>query len=484
MITLQTPGTGFDDFESRIALGLCRVALDCVEPKQVTLEEIDDRYVVHLDSNDTKRVGDALSLWILRSISSEDFLQKIPGTRPKEIYDGITKYKKTSKSVKRKGHASKMADFGLQIRKDPLRLLDLYRENFSRELRRGAHDNICGHKIDKILGAILAFSPQLGSPPIRNNPVRSTEPPDVCPYCASLGLLGIASFQVGVTVSRNRRLTKERYFFIPRFRGQTTGSALQSYITAAKHIQPRLNNVPSNSALLALLSSYPHIGRIVQEHIAEASRLPTFFVAMVDTTGNAPRYQHFEERNIDAELKFLGDNPYNVALAQRAYRYTEDKPELLGLLSKTLQFKRNQDAVSFCREYVSTTKGKQLVYKESVKYIAKEVLDMDEKLIDDPNIGAVAKMLKYFVSKQNFGPVDYLRGSQTPEEFAKYLLDAHRKAAGIYSKPDEKKDKKEKELFFPSEDNVREVLKLSESNFEQVKILTCILAFTYWRKEG
>ena len=476
MITLQTPGTGFDDFESRIALGLCRVALDCVDPTHVTLEEIDDRYVVHLNSNDTKRVGDALSLWILRSISSEDFLQKIPGTRPKEIYDGITKYKKTGKSVKRKGHASKMADFGLQIRKDPLRLLDLYRENFSRELRRGAHDNICGHTIDKILGAILAFSPQLGSPPIRNNPVRSTEPPDVCPYCASLGLLGIASFQVGVTVSRNRRLTKERYFFMPRFRGKTTGSILQSYITAAKHIQPRLNNVPTNSALLALLSYYPHIGRIVQEHIAETSRLPTFFVARADTSGNAPRYQHFEERNIDAELLFLGDNPYNVALAQSAYRYTEDKPELLGLLSKTLQFKRNQDAVSFCREYVSTTKGRQLLYKESVKYIAKEVLNMDEKLIDNSNIGAVASMLKYFVRERRFGYVDNLRSSRSPDEFEKHLLSAQRDAASIYYGTEAGKPKP----YMPNETNLRETLKaLNSPDFDRIKTLICLLAFSF-----
>ena len=148
MITLQTPGTGFDDFESRIALGLCRVALDCVEPEQIILEEKDERYVVRIDIDDNQKIGEALSLWILRSISSEDFLQKIPGTRPKEIYDGVTKYKKTGKSVKRKGHASKLSDYGIQIRKDPLKIIELYAESFSRELRRGAHDTICWHAIE------------------------------------------------------------------------------------------------------------------------------------------------------------------------------------------------------------------------------------------------------------------------------------------------------------------------------------------------
>ena len=100
----------------------------------------------------------------------------------------------------------------------------------------------------------------------------------------------------------------------------------------------------------------------------------------------------------------------------------EDKPEVLGLLSKTLQFKRNEDVISFIGEYVSVTEGKQLIYKESTKYIAKEVLGMDEKLIDDPNIGAISSMLKLFVSKQNFGYVDSLRGPRTPEEFENIFL--------------------------------------------------------------
>lgn len=480
MITLQTPGTGFDDFESRIALGLCRVVLDCAEPEQVILEQVDDRYVVYIDIENPIKINEALSLWIIRNIASEDFLQKIPGTRPKEIFDGMTEYKNTGKRILRKGHASKLASFGSKIKNNALSILDLYSEKSIRNPRRGAHDNTCGHEISKILGAILTFSPQLGSPPVRNNPVRSTEPPDVCPYCASLALIGLASFQIGVTVSRNGRFTKEKYFFIPRFRGKTNGNTLLSFIAVIKHVQPRLVSVPTNTALLALLSIHPHLCRTFQ-----AASILTLFVANADRDNRGTsRFQHFEEKNIDGELMFLGDNPYNVALAQNAYRYAEDKPELLGLLSRTLEFKLNQDAVSFYREYGSITEGRQLVYKEVTKYIAKEVLGMDQKLIDDPNIGAIASMLKFFVSKQKFGYVDNLRGAKNPEEFEKHLLLAQRDAASIYSKPDDKKDKEERWLFLPNDNNVRELLKLLEGNFEKVKTLTCLLAFTYWRKEG
>ncbi|MDA8214766.1 MAG: hypothetical protein M0Z64_05760 [Nitrospiraceae bacterium] len=418
-----------------------------------------------MEDNRKVEVAQSLGYWCIRTLSDQNLLLKTPGFRPLHL-------DKQAKGV---------ADFGISIKDEPERILEQYRFDASEHIRKGAHDSSCGHG-EGMFGALLAFSPQLGQPPKRNNPTHQITL-KLCSVCGALGLLGTTSFQTGVPVSRNGKLTKERYFFMPRFKGRATGDVLQAYIAAVKHVQPRLNSVPANSALLALLSLYPHIGRIIQKHLARPS-MPAFFVARADSSGNAPRYQHFEERNIDAELMFLGNNPYNVALAQSAYRHAEDKPELLGFLSKTLQFRQNQDAVSFCREYMSATEGKQLVYKESIKYIAKEVLGMDEKMIDDPNIGTMASMLKFFVSKQKFGYVDNLRGSRTPEEFKKHLLSAHRDAASIYSKPNDKKDKEEKWLYLPNENNVREFLKLLECNFEQVKTLTCLLAFTYWKKEG
>jgi CRISPR type I-A-associated protein Csa5 len=290
----------------------------------------------------------------------------------------------------------------------------------------------------------------------------------------------LASFQIGVTITRNKRFTKEKYFFIPHFRGKTNGNTLLSFIAVIKHVQPKLVSVPGNTSLLALLSIHPHLCRTFQ-----AASILSFFVAKADKDNRGTsRFQYFKEKNIDVELMFLGDNTYNVALAQNAYTYAEDKPELLGLLSRTLEFKLSQDAVSFCREYVSMSEGKQMVYRESVRYIAKEVLGMDEKLVDDPNIGALASMLRFFVSKQKFGYVDNLRGSRTLDEFEKHLLSAQRDAASIYGKSDDKKDKDERWLYLPSDNNIREFLKLAGKNFEQVKTLTCLLAFTYWKKEG
>lgn len=467
MITLQTPGTGFDDFESKIALGLCRIALDCVEPEKVTLEESFDRYLVHIDIENDKMdsLVKSLSWWCLRLLSDEVFLGQKISLRPRW----------------RNQQAEGIADLGISLN-NKMGFDQIFQKYLSenQSLRVGSQDSACGHREDGIFGALEEiFSPQLGQPPKRNNIVNQKTLP-LCSSCGVLGLLGTASFQLIVSISRRGKIIKEKYFFMPKFRGSIRGDVLLSYIATVKHIRPSLYDIPANSALLALLSMYPHLSRIF------ISNAPTVFVSRADTSGNVRRYADFEERNIESEMAFLGEKKsgsYNVALAQNTYRHVDDKPELIGLLSRTLQFKQAQDAVSFCREYVSVTEGKQIVYKESVKYIAKEVLGMDEKLIDDPNIGAIASMLRFFVSKQKFGYVDNLRGSRTPEEFEKHLLSAQRDAASIYSKPNDKKDREEKCLFLPNENNIREVLKLLEKNFEQVKTLTCLLSFSYWKKE-
>ncbi len=478
MITLRTPGTGFDDFESRIALGLCRVALDCVEPEQVTLEESFDRYLVHVDIDEKENVsiGKSLAFWGIKVLSSEDTMNRIPGFRAKEIYD-----RKNKKGKLTIGYSRKMSNFSQKLFNNPMASLSNYLTDNLHRRRKGSHASSCGHDdSDAIFNAILGMSPQIGKPYKRDN-ITNQQNLHLCASCGALGLLGTISFQTDVPVSRNGRLTKEKYFFMPRFRGKTFGDALSSYIATVKHVQPRLKSIPANTALLALLSSHPHLCRTIQEHLTQPALLPTFFVASAekDDRGTS-RFQYLEEKVIDAELMFLGANPYNVALAQNAYRHAEDSLELLNFLSILLRFKRNQDTVSFCREYVSVTKGKQLVYKESVEYIAKEVLGMDENLICDPNIKAVATMLKFFVRDRRFGYVDYLRGSENISEFTKKLYDAHRDASSIFYKPDDKKTKEEKYLSLPSEDKICEFLKLlnAEDKFEQVKILTCLLAFT------
>jgi CRISPR type I-A-associated protein Csa5 len=474
MITLQTPGTGFDDFESRIALGLCRVALDCIEPNKLTLEESFDRYLIHIDMDEARKddLAKSLSLWCLRLLSDEGFLGQNIGVRPRW----------------RQQQAMGVATFGMAAQKGQA-FQDIFQkyEGVTQRTRKGSQDSSCGHeypKEEKIFGALEeVFSPQLGQPPKRDN-ITNQKTLDLCPSCGVLGLLGTASFQLIISLRRRGTTVMEKYFMMPRFRGEVNGESLLSYIATVKHIRPSLYDVPSNSAVLALLSYYPHLSRVIQITVGQ---YPTFFVSRADTSGNVRRYEHFEEKKVEDEIRFLGNKDfgsYNVALAQKAYRFTEDKPELLGLLSKTLQLKQPQDAISFYREYASVTEGKLLVYNESTLYVLKEVLKMEESLIDDPNIGAMAAMLRYFVRDRKYGYVDNLRSSRSPEEFEKYILSALRDAASIHSKPEDTKTPDEKRLRLPNEANIREFLRLLQGGkFEDVKTLVCLLAFSYWKKE-
>lgn len=110
---------------------------------------------------------------------------------------------------------------------------------------------------------------------------------------------------------------------------------------------------------------------------------------------------------------------------------------------------------------------------------------MDEKLICDPNIGAVASMLRYFVRKRKFGYIDSLRSSRNYEEFQKHLLSAQRDAASIFHKDDKKVDDEGKpKPYMPNETNFCETLKaLNGQDFEQVKTLICLLAFSFADKK-
>jgi hypothetical protein len=467
MITLQTPGTGFDDFESRIALGLCRVALDCVEPDKLTLEESFDRYLVHIDMDEAKKdnLTKSLSLWCLRLLADEEFLGQKISIRPRW----------------RKQQASRISNFGMDAQKEQA-FQDIFQkyEGVNQRTRKGSQDSSCGHAYqeEKVFGALEeVFSPQLGQPPKRDDITRQ-ETLDLCPSCGVLGLLGTASFQLIISLKRRGTTIMEKYFMMPRFRGEINGESLLSYIATVKHIRPSFYDVSVNSAVLALLSSYPHLSRVMQ---TKERQYPTFFVSRADTSGNVRRYEHFEEKPVEDEIMFLGNNSYNVALAQKAYRFSEDKPELLGLLSKTLQLKQPQDAISFYREYASVTEGKSLVYRESTRYVLKEVLKMEESLIDDPNVGAVASMLRYFVRDRKFGYVDNLRSSRTPEEFEKHLLSAQRDAASIYHADRSDKPKP----FMPSETNIRKTLQALNDvgKFEEAKTLICLLAFSFQDKK-
>ncbi|RLG35556.1 hypothetical protein DRN98_00995 [Methanosarcinales archaeon] len=275
--SLYTPGTGLPDFEMRIALGLCATALNCLTPEKIKLVEQFDRYVIEVEEEKhkvdlllTKALG-----WLCQNrLSDEKLLIRIPGFRQKWL----------------EKQARRVSEFGKRLLTDDVKLTSVFVERV--EKRKGAHVIVCGHnysKAEKIMDALLSFSPHLGKPPKRNNCANIKNLP-LCPFCIAVGLAGTVLFQVDININHPNRSKKEQIFFLPHFRGQTRGEELAQYLAITKHIDGNLDDIPAPAALLTLLSLYPHLADLFGNFDA------SFFIGRADSSGNAPRYGYQAER--------------------------------------------------------------------------------------------------------------------------------------------------------------------------------------------
>jgi len=458
-----TPGTGLPDFEMRIALGLCAAALNVVEPERVKLKEEDDRYAVELLHASDASVSLAKGLgWLCQNrLADQALLLRTPGFRPLHL-------EKQAKGI---------AEFGKKLTDGKVNLGKFIGVNVRK--RMGAHDYACGHTDstdEKIFGALLAFSPQLGQPPKRNNPTHQITLP-VCPYCGALGLAGVALFQIDVSISNPDRSKKERFFFLPHFQGEISGTTLAQYLAATKHIRGNLEDIPTYASTIALLGLYPHL----MDAIGDS--MNSFYVGRLDSSGNVPRYGYCVEQLAQMEILFL-DILYNRAFVQRCYRM-EVRGELLGFLARSLQENDVKSAINLARTYASATEGKAMLPWSTTEFFIKEVGKVDRMLLEGEKfrvIKEVADMLQYFVRERNFGYVDNLRKASDADEFASLLLDAQRDAQSVMLDPKRQSNKP----YLPSQSTIQHLLQIvgeGEKQFKSVQTLISLLAFTYYKKE-
>lgn len=463
-ISFYTPGIGLPDFEMRIALGLCAAALNVVDPGDIVLKENFDRYIVVIpdDPNVLNNIQKSLGWLCQNRLADPSLLLRTPGFRPLHL-------DKQAKGI---------SVFGENLLKNNHRLVDIFKNSDHR--RRGAHDYPCGHSDFKDIepfGALLTFSPQLGQPPKRNN-ISNNKTLPLCPYCGVAGLAGTVFFQIDISISNPDRTKRERFFFLPRFKGETSGLILSKYLAATKHVRGNLDDISSSAAPLALLALYPHLID------AFGGSVDTFFIGRLDSSGNAPRYGYNVEQPAQTEIRFL-DSVYNRAFVQRCYRMVS-KSELLGLLAHSLQNIDEKVALDFTRSYVSATESKSLLPWSTCEFFAKEVCRMDKSLLEGDRFKVIkeaADMLQYFVRERNFGYVDNLRKARDADEFSKLLLDVQREAQSAMLDPKKQNNKP----FLPGQNTLQHLLKIineDERQFKSVQTLIALLAFTYYKKEA
>lgn len=456
--TFYTPGTGLPDFEMRIALGLCAAALNAVEPEKLKLKEEFDRFAINIAEPDASKIISRALGWLCQNrLSDQSLLLRISGFRP----------------LHSDTQAKNVADFGKKLLEGKNNLANTFVDDFNNRI--GAHDCACGHKNykqDKIFDALLPLSPQLGQPPKRNNLQNQKNLP-LCPYCATTGLAGAALFQIDVSISNPDRKKKERYFFLPRFQGEISGTYLSQYLAASKNIQGNLKDIPATAATITLLALYPHFVEAMGDSII------SFYVGRLDNSGKAPRYGYYVEQSSYMEIRYL-EKVYNRALVQKCYRM-DNRSELLGLLARSLHNYDGKSALDFARTFVSATEGKSMLPWSTTEFFAKEVCKMDKTLLEGEKfkvIKEVADMLQHFVRERNFGYVDNLRKARDADEFGKLLLDAQREAQSVMLDP-----KKQVNIFLPGQNTIQRLLQLvneDEKQFRSVQTLVALLAFTFY----
>lgn len=460
--TFYTPGTGLPDFEMRIALGLCAAALNSVDPEKITLIEQFDRYEIRIstNSNSSNFLTNGLGWLCQNKLADQSLLLRTPGFRPLHLDK----------------QAEGVASFGNQLLKGLVNLEEIFSDKSGK--RMGAHSSACGHAVskeEKIFGALLAFSPQLGQPPKRDSATYQITLP-ICPYCGVAALAGTNFFQIDISISSTNRQKKERFFFLPHFKGEIKGELLIQYLSAAKHIRGNLEDIPASSGLLALLALHPHLIMPLEGSV------DAFFVSRIDSSGNAPRFGFQVEQAAQTEIRFL-KAIYNRSLVQKCYR-EDDRNKLLGFLSRALQSGESTALIDFAKSYSSATESKALLPWSTTEFFIMEVLKMDKTLLEGDAfkvIKEVADMLQYFVRDRNFGYVDNLRKARDADEFARLLLDAQRDAQSAMLDP-----KKQYKPFLPGQSTIQKLLKLINENIEQfqaIKTLIALLAFTYFKSQ-
>jgi len=246
------------------------------------------------------------------------------------------------------------------------------------------------------------------------------------------------------------------------------------------------------------IASYPHLVKLLSQYDVS---LQGFFVSVAEQKEQAPRYVGKFIQDIDIDLKYLQDSSYNRALVSRIYgesRFVNYRSELLGFLARSLQNLDEKAALDFARSYVSATESKSMLPWSTCEFFAKEVCKMDKSLLEGDKFETIygfSKMLRFFVARRNFGPVDNVRKARDVDEFMNIICNAQREMESIATLDENEQNELLKRLdipkyllFIPRPEKVQHLLQIvMEENgayFKSVQTLIALLAFTYYKKEA
>lgn len=486
MITLYTPATGFPDLEAKIAYGLARVGVEAFGVEKVSIRKNNGLYTIIFDVNESEisklKLNQTFRTLCRRLFSSPYLPYNTPGI--------------TSRSAEK-----------ICIEENETLTLDLYR-SIETLMKNNKTENICRHSfqsVGNIIGLAVSTSfhnqrdgldVELQYKDPKNKsiriPRRPTNPKKVCKVCALLSLIGTwyaTSFFP---------MAKREVFVVPIPNEDIFGYKLQQIFALQHQIRGKWikEDFPQILIPLVLLSKIPSSASILKEFdlfIAVLSRQQGYHVDGLFLI------------NLENYSKFISYTPYNVATIENILNtfgnnyYAKEAYASFEELNNIISNPNKGSILKFARLYVTETSPKKgdyinLLYPETTKYLLKEVAMISQDIIEHPAILNLARTLRYFVSERNYIYVDKIRNAKKDskdfeETIAKMLREAELRR--IQQKKEKRSQEKEKGpgkevknwIYIPKTEEIQEVFKLANKDFESTKLALVILAFTFPTRE-
>ena len=470
MLSLETPRTGLIDGEAKIAWGLARVLLECLEePQQMTMIPQPDHYRLEVEGTVSPQdFRHAFLTWCIRVLSSEPKMRDTPGAPLKYFEDYCQRLRDFPQ------YFSELDIMGFYL---PPRPLPIEKKSFHKVNRchhnNESFDQMKGCKLKRV---ILFSSAHIGKPYKRNRAGAASNI-RLCPLCNALSLIGARTAQKSIRLG-NRGIVA----ITPLIISSITGDDYIKLISAINYLEEWINEIPINSVMLVLLARAPHLAEV-----SSGINL-TLHLALIEAQKRVSSTSLIPLKPL---ADYISHKSFNTYIASRAYsRHARTDLRTLLYLSDLLlsrdYARQRWLAYAFARQYIvneNSQKGEvcNYIYPQTTNYILKEVLKMPPELITDQHLRSATNMLRYFVRERKFGYVDNIRNARTPQEFKKEFLLALREARSIFegSKPGEARP------HIPSERDIEHILKLIEEHLEEVKTVMALFALSFpARKEA
>lgn len=453
MITLHTPATGFPDLEIKIAYGLARVGIEAgYEPVIVPQKGF---YTV-LIAGKLEKLNKTFNTVARRILGSNHIPRNTPG---------ITGSSADTIQVK----GSDNLDIGI----------------YSSVVEFAEHrvsEKFCRHKVKEKVSNVLGFTASATTGVLckrdgiditlyKGQPRRPTEPRNICKTCGLLAMLGIwySSFIFNIA--------DKEVIVIPLPTKKVSSSELQNIFSIQHQIRKEKlgQKIPEVLIPIWLLSKIPSVSEILDGFdlfIAILSRQQGYHVDGISII------------SLNNYFNFLKKNSYNVASIDIMFK--KKAFGALQNLNHALYYKNKSLLPKFARLYVqetSTDNWVNLLYPETTKYLLKEVAMIDSKIIENPALGSLARTLRYFIRERKYGYADAIRNAKKEtkefeETIAKMLREAELRR--VQQEQDKKQGKKiENWIYIPKEEEIKEVFRLSNEDFEGTKTALVMFAFSF-----